>query len=165
MKRFAFAIALVSVTTAPALAQMSAPCWVDWGDVPIDLTEAMCGGYSDIPGAATVGAAGGAAHTFPAWLIDSNPDNDQQARIVANDPQFGSDFVYGDRWVKNFAEWPYTFDAGNRAEWRYYDCATGWFGSLDSPFAGSSEQYFWAPGEIEVDVARTCQRLGVPVAF
>lgn len=175
MQKFLWLIALLPLS-APALAD-NAPCFVDWGAGEIDLTEAMCGGYSEIPSAEPAAAlpassrqsssptAAATAHTFPAWLIDNNPGNDPQARIVANDPQFGTDFVYGDRWVKNFTDYPWTFDAGNQAEWDYYDCQTGWYGAKDFPFVGTEEPDFWGPGEIDIDVARTCQRLGVPVGF
>lgn len=154
---------LISATLSfPAVAQMSAPCWMDMGDGPVDLTNAMCGGYSEMPGATPGNAVGGSlavqtssSNPFPGWLLDGIDARSPYETGYLGD---GS-WIYENRYIMDFREWPNTADPGAEAEWSYVDCQTLWVGQEYLDLDGSVGEWFTSP-EDAIDPVRHRQIYG-----
>lgn len=105
--------------------------------------------------------------TFPSYLFDGDPDSKTPYRTDQISYGDTTLFIYQNRFIEKFAQWPYVATASNRAEWAYVDCQTGWQGLKSSPWAGTSRDFFIPPEQVtDPDLyRRLCQTAGLQAQF
>jgi hypothetical protein len=59
---------------------------------------------------------------FPAWLFDNEARKPYETGQVS-ELEYAR-WIYANRYILTFREWPYTATATNKAEWTYVDCQT-----------------------------------------
>lgn len=105
--------------------------------------------------------------SFPAYLFDRDLDNETPYRTDLIPYVDTTLFIYQNRFIEQFAEWPYVATASNRAEWTYLDCQTGWQGLKSSPWAGTSRDFFIPPEQSNMTQLNRnlCQTAGLQAQF
>jgi hypothetical protein len=108
-----------------------------------------------------------AATPFPSYFFDADLDNENAYRTGQESYGESALFIYQNRFVVNFSQWPYTASADNRAEWTYLDCATGWLGLKEYGFVESGDTFFIPPAQMNArDAYRSmCNAAGVQARF
>ncbi|ASC70289.1 hypothetical protein XM38_012260 [Halomicronema hongdechloris C2206] len=164
-------------SSAPGIAQV---CYEDGSGNVVDL-GGLCDSYEDrsssssqAPEPSSNSAPYGNSFVydssqtpFPSYLFDSDLDNEDAHQT--DQVSYGNSalFVYENRYIEDFSQWPYTASATNHAEWSYIDCRTGWRGLKSSPMAGTSRTFFIPPSQTErPDLYRNiCREAGLSPQF
>ena len=178
---FAISVSLVSVEAVPSV--FAQTCYTDNRGNIVDL-GGLCRTTEDrtapAPQTQTQPIQGGslnelvydAARTpFPAWLFDDDLYNENAYKTGQMSYGESTLFIYQNRFIKDFTQWPHTTSATNHAEWVYLDCRTGWLGYKDSPMVGTSDPFFSPPARMRmhdgaVETYRgLCNRAGLQHGF
>jgi hypothetical protein len=115
-----------------------------------------------------------ATHTFPDWLIKDDAKTAKIHETGTKHTDKASNWVYDNRFVLAFRDYPYTASATNHAEWLYVDCFSGWQYYKNYPFVKDSREYATAPNDESINKAvpqrleglrSLCKRMGVSPRF
>jgi len=105
-----------------------------------------------------------ATHPFPDWLIKDDAKTAKLHETGTNHTDKASNWVYDNRFVLTFRDYPYTASATNHAEWKYIDCFSGWEYYKTYPFSGDSRDFATAPTQ-EYSFVTSAERLERSRAF
>jgi len=105
-----------------------------------------------------------ATHTFPDWLIKDDAETAKLHETGTNHTDKDSNWIYDNRFIHQFRQWPYTASANHHAEWKYIDCFSGWEYYKTYPFSGDSRDIATAPTQ-EYSFVTSAERLERSRAF
>jgi hypothetical protein len=177
---FAISVSLVSVEAVPSV--FAQTCYTDSRGNIVDLgglcrttedrttptlpTSAPQAGRRD---SSTEFVRNVASTPFPGWLFDSDQNNEKAYLTRQMRDGESTLFIYQNRFIQDFSQWPYTASATNHAEWSYLDCQTGWRGLDSHPMVGTSDPFFIPPSRMDGSVADAyrskCNRAGLQHGF
>jgi hypothetical protein len=115
-----------------------------------------------------------ATHTFPDWLIKDDAETAKLHETGTKHTDKDSNWIYDNRFIYQFRDYPYTASATNHAEWLYVDCFSGWKYYKNYPFVKDSREYATAPNDESINKAvpqrleglrSLCNRMGVSPRF
>lgn len=115
-----------------------------------------------------------ATSTFPDWLIKDDAETAKIHETGATSTDKDGFWIYDNRFIKNFRQWPYTASANHHAEWKYIDCFSGWEHYKTYPFSGDSrdsataptKEYSFLTAAERLEGSRAfCKRMGVSPRF
>ncbi|MBE7384366.1 MAG: hypothetical protein F6J95_023505 [Leptolyngbya sp. SIO1E4] len=151
----ALAIAL-AMLPVPALAQMTSDytCWMDMGQGIVDMDH-LCPESSESSN----------TNPFPSWLFDGDA-KDAYETGTAHGDNYGR-WIYSDRFVMTFRQWPFVATASNETEWSYVDCQTLWVAHESIGLAGGVNDWALSPEDAtnpathRETYGELCRRMGM----